>query len=73
MARLHCIKTKLEFYINLRRIIVRSVTRTVLIAEDGMIITNGETFGRTVYLAEGADASEWHEVPDGDRKEGELT
>lgn len=50
---------------------MKTVTRTVLIAEDGMIITNGETFGRTVYLAEGADASVWREVNENDVVEDE--
>lgn len=51
---------------------MKTVTRTVLIADEGMILTDGENFGKTVYLGEGADASEWHEVPESDRKEGEL-
>ena len=36
--------------------------RTTLYAEEGMILTNGEHFGRIVHLAVGANASEWYEI-----------
>lgn len=35
-----------------------------LIADDGMTLTNGDAFGKTVYLASGDDGSTWHEVTD---------
>lgn len=35
-----------------------------LIAADGMTLTNGEAFGKIVYLASGADASAWYELTD---------
>lgn len=35
-----------------------------LIASDGMTLTDGEAFGKVVYLASGADASVWHEITD---------
>ena len=38
-------------------------TRQFLCADDGMLLTNGETFCRAVYLAVGADAAAWREVP----------
>ena len=41
---------------------MKTVTRTVLIADEGMVLTNGEIFGKEVYLGVGADASEWREV-----------
>jgi hypothetical protein len=37
-------------------------TRTTLYAEDGMMLTDGENFGRIVHLAVGADASKWYEI-----------
>lgn len=40
------------------------VINNKLIAAEGMTLTNGEAFGKTVYLASGADASVWHEVTD---------
>jgi hypothetical protein len=42
---------------------MKEVTRTVLVADEGMILTDGETYGTTVYLEVGGDASLWREVP----------
>ena len=42
---------------------MKTVTRTVLYADEGMVLTNGTTFCKAAYLAEGADASLWREVP----------
>lgn len=36
--------------------------RTTLYADEGMILTDGEHFGRIIHLAVGADASAWHEI-----------
>lgn len=36
--------------------------RTVITATDGHILTNGEIYGKTLYLAEGADASSFYEI-----------
>lgn len=36
--------------------------RTTLYAEDGMMLTDGEHFGKIVHLEIGADASKWHEI-----------
>ena len=38
------------------------ITRKVLCAEDGMVLTDGETYGAVIYLAEGADASKYREI-----------
>lgn len=35
-----------------------------LTADDGMTLTNGETFGKVVYLAAGADPDNWREITD---------
>lgn len=35
-----------------------------LIANDGMTLTNGEAFGKVVYLASGDDVSKWYEITD---------
>jgi len=37
-------------------------SRITLYADDGMILTNGEHFGKIVHLEVGADASAWHEI-----------
>lgn len=36
--------------------------RTTLYAEAGMILTDGENYGRIVHLAIDTDASKWHEI-----------
>lgn len=38
--------------------------RQVLCADGGMLLTDGKTYCRAVYLAVGADAALWHEVPE---------
>lgn len=37
-------------------------SRTVLYADEGMVLTNGKDYGRVIYLAEGADASAYREI-----------
>ena len=36
--------------------------RKVLKASEGHILTNGEVFGRTIYLAEGVDENSFYEI-----------
>lgn len=38
-------------------------TKITLIADEGMILTDGVHYGRIVYLAPEADASAYHEIP----------
>lgn len=35
-----------------------------LIADEGMTLTNGDAFGKTVWLASGDDGSTWQEITD---------
>ena len=37
---------------------------TVLKADEGMTLTNGEAFGKVVYLGINDNASNWHEITD---------
>lgn len=37
-------------------------TRTIIIAEEGKVITNGTDYGTTIHLAEGADVSKYYEI-----------
>ena len=37
-------------------------TKITLYADDGMILTDGQIFGRRIYLAEGADESKFYEI-----------
>lgn len=39
-----------------------------LIADEGMTLTNGEAFGKKVYLASGASPDDWWEVTDEEAK-----
>ena len=36
--------------------------RQVLIANDGMVLTNGEIYGKEIYLADGMGADMFYEV-----------
>ena len=38
------------------------IKRILLTASEGMILTDGEIYGRTVYLAQGADESRFYEI-----------
>ena len=37
-------------------------TMITLIADEGKVLTNGTEYGTTISLAEGADASVYHEI-----------
>lgn len=39
-----------------------TIKQTILTADEGMYLTNGETYGKTVVLPESADISVWHEI-----------
>ena len=40
-----------------------------LIASEGMTLTNGETYGKTVYLAQNDSAENWREITDAEAEE----
>ena len=40
------------------------IKQIILTADDGMYLTNGETYGKTVVLPESASADEWYEITD---------
>ncbi len=46
-----------------------TITRIKLTATDGMVLTDGENFGKEVFLAEGADVNAWHEITDEEYEE----
>lgn len=49
--------------------------RKVIKASEGHLLTNGETYGRTIYLAEGIDESTFYEIPESEMpnlEEGEA-
>lgn len=39
-----------------------TITRIKLIANDGMVLTNGTDYGREVFLADTETAENWHEI-----------
>lgn len=39
-----------------------TIKQIILTADEGMYLTNGETYGKTVVLPESADISAWHEI-----------
>ena len=45
-----------------------TITQTILTAEDGMYLTNGETYGKTVVLPAEADHSVWHEITESEKE-----
>ena len=40
-----------------------------LIASEGMTLTNGKTYGKTVYLAQNDSADNWREITDAEAEE----
>ena len=41
---------------------MRNKTRDKIKARDGYILTNGDIYGAEIYLAEGIDAADFHEI-----------
>ena len=41
---------------------ITTLTRIKLTAADGMILTNGEVFGKTVFLSIGDSPDNWYEI-----------
>lgn len=39
-----------------------TITRIKLTASEGMVLTDGESYGREVFLAVDANASSWREI-----------
>lgn len=39
-----------------------TITRIKLTASEGHILTNGENYGRIVYLAQGDEGEKWYEI-----------
>lgn len=45
-----------------------TVELTKLIASDGMTLTNGQAFGKTIYLGCNDKAENWYEITDEEAK-----
>lgn len=46
-----------------------TITRVKLTAADGMVLTNGEAYGRVVYLSANDSAENWHEITEAEAQE----
>lgn len=46
-----------------------TIKTTVLKADDGKILTDGEMYGKTVYLAKNRNADEFHEITEAEYEE----
>lgn len=42
------------------------VSQRILTAAEGCVLTNGDTYAKTVVLPESADYSVWREIPEGE-------
>lgn len=45
------------------------ITRVKLTAAEGMMLTNGDTFGKAVYLAPGDSLNNWQEISEAEAAE----
>jgi hypothetical protein len=45
------------------------IKRIKLTATDGMVLTNGEAYGRVVYLSANDSAENWHEITEAEYEE----
>jgi len=45
----------------------------ILKANEGKLLTNGQTFGKVVYLGKNDSANNWHEVDETEAVEGGET
>ena len=48
---------------------IQTVTVNVIKADEGKILTDGEVFGRVIYLAKGRNADEFHEITEAEYEE----
>ena len=46
-----------------------TINTTVLIADDGKILTDGVVYGRTIYLAKNRSPEEFHEITEAEYEE----
>lgn len=47
---------------------IKTITRIKLTADAGMVLTNGETYGKEVYLGTGDSPDNWYEITEQEYK-----
>lgn len=45
------------------------ITLTKLVANDGFLLTDGNSFGKEIYIGKGSDPSVWREVSEAEAAE----
>ena len=46
--------------------------RTILYADDGKVLTNGEEYGKQIFLADDRDVSDYYEITEAEYEEIEA-
>lgn len=46
-----------------------TITRIKLTASDGMVLTNGEVYGKIIFLSEGQNGEDFYEITDAEYAE----
>ena len=49
--------------------IVSTVQLRKLVADDGMTLTDGDSYGKTIYLGVNDSPENWHEITDAEAQE----
>ena len=44
-------------------------TRIILYADEGKVLTDGEVYGKTIYLADGVDSNSFREITEAEYNE----
>ena len=51
------------------KITTQVVELKILTASDGMVLTNGEAYGKVIYLGKNDSAENWHEITEEEYEE----
>ena len=51
-------------YVRCKKMKVETIVRKKITASEGYVLTDGEIYGRTIYLAEGKSEADFYEITD---------